>query len=446
MVNEILFKVLTFPSTISIRRDNRRREKARKKAILTPADVNNEIKRLENKNLSDLEFSKAKADMVLQYTKNIRKKEEQKRKANKKIIEAVLDIAEDKTSSTCSGVDSDLIKKINNLQLLRDQYRYGQAAKHSQRLINYTIYRSTDPEAIGLDVLVKHDKEFINGICKEIHADPIYKDFGALDIELFDPWHSGWNDQKYLVNLSSIHNLVTVNMQDRFNRKLNANRPTTLSNNGGYCPVHFTATNGSPNVLVDPDLAVDSYNSSILEAAIAPYFEDGIPEHHYEIDGQNFKAVIKNPATLANEEFRFNIGYFGKDVVSMIKQDVLGTQVFVHPSCSDIWERCFSNCFYQLTENDTNAVYRVISPYYNLYDCIDLKSIPESEFLGGLDAKLANMIYQLQINGIVVTRFGFERYNGLNDFIMNGSDGSVVIYNGQECCYRLGPVYRSFQI
>ena len=447
--SNVAMKLITFPEAIRWKKQERKRKKKERESILTPADINRIVKEAEDAGYDDIQLSKVRADTVLQYNKNLKKKAEEKEKIYKKIIKNVLDTAEMKAGYSCNGnkIDSDLYKKINNLEALRDQYRYTKAAVHSQRLINYAIWRSTDPTAIALDSIVDGDKMFINGICKELHIDPIYKKVGALDLKLLDPWITGWNDQEYLINLSAVRELCSVNLQERINKAMNGTTTTSISNNGGYVPIHFTPMSGSGNILVDPSLVVDAYHTSLLEKAIEDYYEDEIPEHHFELDGNNYKVVIKNPSNLVNEEFRFNIGFFGKDVVSLIKDNNLGQIVYIHPNCKDIWEKVLKNCFYQLNEQDTNNTYKQVSQYFYLYNMVDFSTIPENDIINEkLDVILNTAVYWYGQMGINFSTYRFERYNGPKDFILNGADGSVIIYNGSECCYRLGSLYQAFQM
>ena len=73
---------------------------------------------------------------------------------------------------------------------------------------------------------------------------------------------------------------------------------------------------------------------------------------------------------------------------------------------------------------------------------IDLSIIPESEIINNLDIKLNKIFTDLQFENISMSSYKFEKYNGINDFIMNGLDGSVIISNDMETCYRLGSIYR----
>ena len=446
MIAEVVCLGLNIPTMIRAKRESKLRQKMR---LQSPADVNAVIKEAQDNGASDLELSQVKADAVINFCENLKEREKEKAKINKKLIKSVLDRATEKAGPTCNGkeMDSELYKRILCLQRVTDQFRYIDRAVHSQRLINYAIWKATDPEAIGIEgVLPEEDKMFINGICKELHIDPIYKNVGALDIQLYDPWKSNWNDQNYLVNLTALHELVTINLQDRLNRKINANVTGTTIDPNKISPIRFTATPGNATILVDPDVQVDNYSLGLLEAAIAPYYTDPVDHHFETLNDGNFKFVAKNPTNGVNEEFKFNIGFYGKDVVSLMVKNTLGDMICIHPNNTDIWDKVLKNCFYQLSDAETNEAMKAVSSYFWIYNSINMSVIPEADIIGILDVKLNGIFLNLQMQGITTGSYRFERYNSINDFILNGNDGSVIIYNGSEACYRLGAVYRNFNI
>ena len=141
----------------------------------------------------------------------------------------------------------------------------------------------------------------------------------------------------------------------------------------------------------------------------------------------------------------FNIGYFGKDVVSILCQNMFGQIVCIHPLCETLWQKVLDNCFYKLTDIETNEAASAVSQFFWLYNVVDFSTIPEGEIINSLDLKLNAIFTDLQFNNINTSIYRFEKYNGVNDFIMNGIDGSVIISNDIESCYRLGSTYRNIK-
>lgn len=410
----------------------------------TSASINRIIAEVNSSSMNEEDKDKVKADAIIEYCRNQQKKSSIKQKTYEKMHQQVFKAAAKAVAAYCDAdVDSELYNKILKLISISDRYSYYNKAKESQQLINYTIWKCTDSDAIGLSTLTKDQKMFINGICQELHADFIYTDIGAADIKLYDPWISGWNDQRYLVNLEAIKNLVSVNLMDKIARVKNPY--STGASNGLKSPIKFTfSAPNKNNTLVDPDKEVDSYNLSLLNNAIEEFFTEE-RQYRWELGStpNNFKLIAMNPLNGIWEEFYFCIGFFGKDTIAMLVPNMFGSIVPIHSKCKELWQKALGNCFYRLTDAETNIAAAAVSTYYYLYNSIDMSVVPEDEIVGLLDMKLNFVFNDFQFNGIVLSSYKFEKYNGLNDFIMLGKDGSTIISNDIETCYRLGSTYRT---
>ena len=414
--------------------------------IKTEDDIVKAIKKYTPQDASPERRREINNFFVSVYLDNLKKSEEENVEACKEVNNKVLDRAASKVSGYGTGVDAELEAKINKLECFSDQLRYYNIAKETQRWVNYAIWVSVDNKAIGITNIDTETKEFVNGVCKLLHADLQYKNVGVADLELYDPFISGWNNQRFLINYEKIRKIGSLNFQGRINIKNNQvvydpinNRTINLTS-----PIKFGfAQPNSGNTLVDPELDPDQTTKNVLESYIGPYVVDR--NHWYEktsVDN-TYKVCVKNLSNGITEEYTAVVGYYGKDIVALAVTNILGMRVLLHPAFQEAWSKIFSNYFYQLTDIETNTNMSYMSQFFWLYDLVDLSKIPESEFRNGLDMKLNTIFSSLKNQGINLLgrKFYFENYQNLNKFNLVGDDGSVIYVDINEAAYRLNNTF-----
>ena len=416
----------------------RKRNRAILDGIMTTDDVVNAIIKYTPEDATPVRKKEINRFFVNVYLDNIRNADKKREEENKETIEKVLQRATDCVSAYGTSVDSELEHKINQLACFSDQLRYYKIAKETQKWVNYAIWVSTYKDTIALTSVDQETKELVNGVCKLLHADLQYKDTGVADLELFDPFISGWNNQRFLLNTSKIQKLGSLNFQGKINLK---NNGTNTVRPAGYSPIKFNyATPNSGNILVDPELAVDTYTKNILESYFAPYI--GERDHWFEKTNEPnlVNVLVNNPVNGITERYQAVVGYYGKDTVALIATNILGMKVIVHPAYTEAWDKLLSNCFYQLSEIETNQALAYISQFFWLYDLVDLSTIPEDEFRNGLDMKLNNIFTSLKNhNGVNLLgrKFSFESYTNIFKFTLVGDNGAVIYVENNEAAYRL---------
>lgn len=457
---ELLAKVLYRASTISDFIGNLKSKKAHKiidrrieKTIQSNQDVIDYVNTHNN-------IETAKIFAVNALINNQEEKEKIRAKLYDKINNKVLKRASKIMNSYGgSSIDQTLVDKINKLYLTTDFFRYYNIAEKSQQLINYALWVSTNKNAILLSNISDSDKEFVNGVCKTLHLDLIYRNNGVADLENYDPFISGWNDQKYLVNLEAIRKLCTVNLMNKVTLKnnsiLDANQLTIQTDLSKYSPIRW-CNHTQSNTLVDPDLMVDNETTALLDSYIEPYLNGR--DHWYTIgsDDTKFILLVRNPVNGIMEEYNLIVGYHGKNVVSLMI-DHLGHPEIIHPNDKDLWVKELSNYFYQVTDQDINDSKMYQSMYFWIYNAIDMSTINESEIINNLDIILDRLFIAINNKGINLhnTRYRFEYYNGINDFILVSDDKvknnvigkfidqSAIIVKNNEGCYRLNNIYET---
>ena len=352
-----------------------------------------------------------------------------------------------------ASVDTTLQKEIDILQRLSDQYKYSCRAKDANDWINYAIWVSTNPKALGIVSIDESTKEFVNGVCKFLHVDLQYPMSAVADIELYDPIKNGFNDQPFLVNTEALSKICTINFLAKVNMKNNPvtvidNTPTEEVKPGMTSPIHFAEPNAT-NTLVDPDMAIDDYMQAVLDQAIVPFLHDR--EHWYAKANEpnTYTLYIRNPNNGIPEEFKLVVGYHGYNTVSIITTNMLGMRVVVNTMAAELCNKILASCFYQVSDIDTNEAAKYQSEYFWIYDLIDFSSIREDEIrVNRLDQKLNVVFGALQAHGITFSsRFRFEKYDNVNSFTLSSddyvispfggnNDGSIIIVNYNEACYK----------
>ena len=461
MIGQLLFNIISFPTRIEMKKTAKKLHKEKLSQIMTEDNVVKYIiECCENNSSTDVGSFKREA--VEAYLNNLNMSDKKEEKAYKRINDLVLRRSKDLVGSYNTGdIDSDLEKKINSLYLFFDQLKYTKAAEYSQKLINYAIWVSTDEKAIGLTNFDKATKEFINAICKCLHADMQYKNVGYSDLELYDPWISGWNNQRFLINLDRVKRLGnSISMQERINRK-NAAIMEKMKNTPGANPIFYGsnltnpihyATPNQTNTLSESDTAIDTSIVDILENAVTPFVEGR--DHWFEKANETncYKFFLRNTQNGIPEEYKLIIGYHGKDVVSLIVINHLGMNVVINLSAYDLVNRIFNNYFYQISDTDTIEASMYQSEFFWIYNLLDFSNIPESEIKENrLDIKLNLVFGALQQRGVDLSnvRYRFENYNSVNNFTLISDtlvttsfgsyicDNSVIIVKDNEACYRL---------
>lgn len=413
--------------------------------------------------MSDDEKEKIKNEAAEAYVLNLNASEEKIKKEKEKINDLILDRACKQVNGySMNDIDKDLKNKIMKLRSMSEQFDYIQRARYSNKLVNYAIWVSTDENAIGITNFDKETKEFINGICKLLHADQQYKNVGYADVELYDPWISGWQNQRFLINYEKIRNLSSINFQDRINRKNNPFVPSPIGSNpvfkeGLISPIHFASPN-EHNTLIDPSTEVEDSVKYKLDSALLPYINGRSYWYEKDIYPNTYKLIIKNPQNGYPEEYRLVLGYHGLNTVSLVVKNFLGMTIAINQSTPELWERVLSNAFYQISDVDTNLAAQYQSEFFWIYNLIDMSCIPEDEIrVNRLDAKLNIIFGQLQQRGIqLAERYRFDVYNSINDFTLISdehvvpcfsntvnTDGSIIIVENNEACYRLNNRFES---
>lgn len=454
MIGELLFNIISFPTRLEMRSTAKKLHKEKLKQIMTADNVISYI----NSCCGDAsDVGSLKREAVEAYVSNLNMSDKDQAKAYKRINDLVLKRSKDLVGSYNTGdLDSNLEKKIGSMYLFWDQVKYTKVAIHSQNLINYAIWVSTDEKAIGLTNFDKSTKEFINAICKCIHADQQYKNVGYADLELYDPWISGWNNQRFLINLAAVKALNSPSMQDRINRK---NNPISVntgngSMNGFTSPIKYASPNQA-NTLSEED-NVDPNVVEILKNAIAPFASEREYWFEKSVEPNCYKLLLRNQQNGIPEEYKLVVGYHGKDVVSLVTTNYLGMVVIINLAAYDLVQRILNNYFYQVSDVDTNEASLYQSEFFWIYNLIDLSNIPEDEIkVNRLDMKLNSIFGGLQQKGVDLTsrRYRFEEYNSINSFTMVSDnqivtpignyiyDDSVIIVKDNEATYRLNNRY-----
>lgn len=417
-------------------------------SITTEGDIIAAIKKYTPTNATPDRRREINNFFVSVYLDNLKKQEEHISSQCSKVNEKILERAAEKVSGYGTKIDTELEKRIDNLNCFGDQLRYYNIAKESQKWVNYAIWVSVDANAIGITNIDTETKEFVNGICKELHADLQYKNVGVADLELYDPEISGWNNQRFLINLSKIRQLSTLNFQGKINLKNNGFNPLTGQPVNLRSPIKFTfASPNANNTLIDPTIVPDDNTKALLETYVAPYLNGR--EHWFEKmgDSRMYKLFVRNSINQIPEQFNLIVGYHCKDVVSLICTNVLGMRIVIHPGYHDLWNTVLNNCFYQLTEEETNTSAMYGSQFFWLYELLDLSSVPETDFRNGLDYKLNVIFSGLKAHGVDLfgKTYKFETYESPNKFNLVCNDGSVIFVQNNEAVYRLSNTFLTIQ-
>ena len=435
----------------AIYQGQRKKEESKKvdrylKTITTPEGVEKAIKKFTPKNADEAERRRIKNIIVNNYVKNLDRINEDQKKACFKVNDSIIKLAQ-KTSNSNGEIDTSIQECINKLDNLSEIIKYAKAAENGQRWLDYTFWQLTSKSTlINISNIDQGTMEYVNGICKELHVPRIYPSVGDADLEFYDPLISGFNNQRFLVNTEALKKRATLSFQTRLNTVATE---SGLAPTKGYSPIKIGfATPTQGNTLVNPDIAVDKTTEGILDSVLNPYINGRI-RWYEKTDHQNtFKVVIKNPINGIPEERFVVLGYYGYNILALQVPNVLGMKILVHQNYKDIWEKVFSNCFYQMTEEETNAAGQFCSNYYWIYSLVDFSNIPEENILY-LDMKLNSLFSSLQAKGIDFKnlRYRFETFESIDKFalisdsyVVNpfkaNTDGSVIYVENNNAIYR----------
>ncbi len=410
------------------------------KTITTPEKVTEAIKLFTPKNADEAEKRRIKNIIVDNYVKNLDRLNEEQQKACAKVNNNIIKLAQ-KANNSNGEIDATIQELINKLDNFDDIVKYAKAAERGQQWLDYTMWQLTSKSTlINISNIDQGTKEYINGICKIFNVPRLYSNFGDADLEFYDPSISGFNNQRFLVNMEALKKRATLSFQSRINSISSATDPVVKK--GGYSPITISsfAKPNQGNILVNPDVAVDKATENVLESYLLPYIGERI--HWYEKTAiQNkYKLVVRNIINSVPEEYYIWLGYFGQNVLALEASNVLGMKVLVHQNYSEIWEKVLNNCFYQMSEQETNAANQYVSKYFWEYSLVDFSNIPENYIQGFLDIKLNNIFVALQSKGVQFgsnIRYRFDQFESSDKFSMVANDGSVIFVENNNAVYRL---------
>lgn len=459
-IGSILFNITTFPTVMRLKREQRAADREKQKAlnkelskIKSHDDVNNYLTEKLNKVKGKVNLDEMKRTTVEAYLDNLDRMDQGRDYANVRVIKKILARAKKDVGGLTANVDTTLQKEIDSLQRMSDRYRYTCRAEEANDWINYAIWVSTNPRAIGIVKVDESIKEFVNGVCKFLHVDLQYPMSAVADLEFYDPIKNGFNEQPFLINTEALSKLCTINFLAKVNMKNNPPVPATAATQetvdlNKTIPFHFAEPN-EHNTLIDPSMAIDDYMQAVLDQAIVPFLNER--EHWYSKANEpnTYTLYVRNPNNGIAEEYKLVVGYHGYNVVSIVTTNMLGMRVVVNTMATELCNRILSNCFYQVSDVDTNEAAKYQSEYFWIYDLIDFTSIRQEEIMiSRLDQKLNIVFGALQANGITFSsRFRFERYQNVHSFILasddyvispfgGSNDGSIIIVNNNEACYK----------
>ena len=410
------------------------------KTVTTPEKVVEAIKLFTPKDADEAEKRRVKNIIVENYVKNLDHLADEQQKACTKVNDRIIKLAQ-KANSSNGEIDATLQEQINKLNNFDDIVKYAKAAERGQQWLDYTLWQLTSKSTlINISNIDQGTKEYINGICKIFNVPRLYSTFGDADLEFYDPIISGFNNQRFLLNTEALKKRATLSFQSRINSVSSVADPAVKK--GGYSPITISsfAKPNQGNILVNPDVAVDKVTENVLESYLLPYIGERI--HWYEKTGipNKYKLVVRNIVNSVPEEHYIWLGYFGQNVLALEVSNVLGMKVLVHQNYSEIWGKALNNCFYQMSEQETNAASQFTSKYFWEYSLIDFSNIPENFIQGFLDIKLNNLFVALQTKGVQFganVRYRFDQFESPDKFSMVANDGSVIFVENNNAVYRL---------
>lgn len=425
--------------------------------ILTTDDVIAAIKHFTPLKASEERKQEIKRMIIDCYTTNLRKKEAADKKNNEKMNRQILKRAS-KSISYNNGIDKDLYNKISLLESMKAQLTYIDAADETQKWINYTIWCNIDPEAIIINNIDEETKCLVNGICKMLHLKQIYQFSGIADLQLYDPFIAGWNGQRFLLNLEALKKLDTISLQQKvqlknakmiiasptvndFQKKEKPDEKPSLSS-----PIRLFTKTVQPTATIN-NIVTDPVISTMLANAVIPYINGR--EYWFEsVNSTTYRLKIKNIITLVPEEYTLVVGYHGKDIVSLVATTIYENKVVIHPAFTDLWANVLGNCFYRLSDYEINVASQYQSPFFWLYELVDLSNIDEAEFRSGLDSKLHSIFTALNQKGVVIAgrKYRFEDYTSINKFTLEAEDASVIFVENNDACYKINNTFINVSI